>query len=100
MLGKLLRFTKWLAGSSMVAAVFIAISHWMHKAAKKPKAAACLDETAHQLAQCVRFPMLSNDFLHFVVSQVLYSLSSTSCYSGGWSREFLHGPCALGFVTS
>ncbi|KAL3137462.1 hypothetical protein ABBQ38_004752 [Trebouxia sp. C0009 RCD-2024] len=49
--------------------VFIAISHWMYNTAKKPKAGACMDDTAHQLAQCIRFPMLSNDFLHFVVSQ-------------------------------
>ena len=58
--------------TTLFAAVFIAISHWMHNAAKKPKAGACTEETAHQLAQCVRFPMLSNDFLHFVVSQVSY----------------------------
>ena len=62
----------------MLAAVFVAVSHWMHRAAKKPKAAACMDATAHQLAKCVRYPMLSNDFLHFVVSQVCYCLGSAS----------------------
>lgn len=41
----------------------------MHKAAAKQKTDACLDDTAEQLAHCIRFPMLSNDFLHFVVSQ-------------------------------
>lgn len=60
----------------MLAAVFIAISHWMHRAAKKPKAAACMDATAHQLANCIRFPMLTNDFLHFVVSQVCHRCGS------------------------
>lgn len=54
----------------MLAAVFVAISHWMHRAGKKPKAAACTKETAQQLAKCIRFPMLTNDFLHFVVTQV------------------------------
>ena len=54
----------------MFDAVFVAVSHWMHKAASKQKTAISLNDTAHQLAQCVRFPMLSNDFLHFVVSQV------------------------------
>ena len=44
----------------------------MHRAGKKPKAAACMEATAHQLAKCIRFPMLTNDFLHFVVSQVCY----------------------------
>ena len=51
----------------------------MHKAAaKQNKTDACLDETAEHLAQCIRFPMLSNDFLHYVVSQaggILYTVS-------------------------
>ena len=54
-----------------MAAVFVAVSHWMHRASAKQKMAACLEETACKLAQCIRFPMLSNDFLHFVASQVM-----------------------------
>ena len=58
----------------MLAAVFIAVSHWMYRAGKKPKAAACMEKTAQQLAKCIRFPMLTNDFLHFVVTQVGFLL--------------------------
>ena len=59
-----------------VTAVFVAVSHWMHKASGKQKMAACLEDTAQQLAQCIRFPMLSNDFLHFVACQVSHHSAS------------------------
>lgn len=49
--------------------VFVAVSHWIHIAATKQKIAQCLEDTAKKLAQCIRFPMLSNDFLHFVASE-------------------------------
>ena len=56
--------------SGVIFAVFIAVSHWIHIAATKQKIAQNLEETAEKLAQCIRFPMLNNDFLHFVSSQV------------------------------
>ena len=52
-------------------AVFVAVSHWMHKkATKQKKSATSLEDTAQMLARCIRFPMLTNDFLHFVTPQV------------------------------
>ena len=51
-------------------AVFVVLSHWMHRAATKQKLKATLEETAERLAHCLRLPMLTNDFLHFIVPQV------------------------------
>lgn len=53
-----------------LAAVFVAISHWMHQLSHKRKEASSIAEAAQKLAACIRFPMLTNDFLHFVVEQV------------------------------
>ena len=57
----------------MSAAVFVAASHWMHQAAEKKRRKGqegSLAGAGRKLAACIRFPMLSNDFLHFVASQV------------------------------
>ena len=51
-------------------AVFVAVSHWMQRASCKSKQGSRMAEAAEKLAACIRFPMLSNDFLHFVAAQV------------------------------
>ena len=65
------------------AAVFVAVSHWMQRASCKSKQASRMAEAAEKLAACIRFPMLTNDFLHFVAAQVhSSSTASLSTCSG------------------
>ena len=61
-------------------AVFVAVSHWMHRASCKSKQVINLAEAAEKLAACICLPMLSNDFLHFVAVQVCdNSIYPASC---------------------
>ena len=73
----------------------------MHRASGKQKMAACLEDTAQQLAQCIRFPMLSNDFLHFVACQVSHLSASMFglVFDSHLPECSGHGLCSLSVFT-